>query len=108
MNRPGVVDREPDRRYEPTEAPDAPMFPSGESSEHGERGYEPIEPRSGLGDLLRKLTAPIVAFGFLLLKFGGLLLKLKVVTTGASMLVSIAAYAWIWGQDVPANSDQAE
>lgn len=97
MNRPGVVDREPDRRYEPTEAPDAPMFPSGESSEHGERGYEPIEPRSGLGDLLRKLTAPIVAFGFLLLKFGGLLLKLKVVTTGASMLVSIAAYAWIWG-----------
>jgi Zn-dependent protease len=73
------------------------MFPTGESSEHGERGYEPIEPRSGLGDLLRKLTAPIVGLGFLLLKFGGLLLKLKVVTTGASMLVSIAAYAWIWG-----------
>ncbi len=97
MNRPGVVDREPDRRYEPTEAPEAPMFPTAESSEHGDRGYEPIKPRSGVGDLLRKLTAPIVGLGFLLLKFGGLLLKLKVVTTGASMLVSIAAYAWIWG-----------
>ena len=31
------------------------------------------------------------------MKFGGFLLKFKVVTTGASMLVSIAAYAWIWG-----------
>ena len=31
------------------------------------------------------------------MKFGGLLLKLKVVTTGASMLVSVAAYAWLWG-----------
>jgi Zn-dependent protease len=73
------------------------MFPAAESSEHGERGYEPIKPRSGIGDLLRKLWAPIAGFGFLILKFGGLLLKFKVVTTGASMLVSIAAYAWIWG-----------
>ncbi len=96
MDRPGVVDREPDR-YEPVEAPEAPTFPTAESSEHGERGYEPIKPRSGIGDLLRKLAAPIVGFGFLLLKFGGLLLKFKVVTTGASMLVSIAAYTWIWG-----------
>jgi Zn-dependent protease len=47
--------------------------------------------------LARKLVAPVVALGLLLLKFGGLLLKLKVFTTGASMLVSIAAYAWIWG-----------
>ena len=73
------------------------MFPTAEPSEHGERGYEPIKPRSGIGDLVRKVTAPIVGFGFLLLKFGGLLLKFKVVTTGASMLVSIAAYTWIWG-----------
>ena len=96
MDRPGVVDREPDR-YEPVEAPEAPMFPTAEPTEHGDRGYDPIKPRSGIGDLLRKLTAPIVGFGFLLLKFGGLLLKFKVVTTGASMLVSIAAYTWIWG-----------
>ena len=54
----------------------------------GDRGYEPIKPRSGLGDLLRKLAAPIVALGFLIVKFGGFLLKFKVVTTGRSMLVS--------------------
>src|SRR5204862_2678662 len=41
--------------------------------------------------------APFVGFGLLLLKFGGLLLKLKVFTAAASMLVSIAAYTWIWG-----------
>jgi Zn-dependent protease len=46
---------------------------------------------------VRKLFAPLAALGFLILKFGGLLLKLKVVTTGVSMLVSVAAYAWIWG-----------
>lgn len=98
MARPGVVDRGPDeQRYGPVEAPDAPTFPTADSTEHGERGYEPIKPRSGVGDLLRKLVAPIIGFGFLLVKFGGLLLKLKVVTTGATMLVSIAAYAWIWG-----------
>ncbi|HLG08424.1 MAG TPA: site-2 protease family protein [Gaiellaceae bacterium] len=56
-----------------------------------------MHPRWGLGDVVRKLGAPLVGLGFLILKFGGLLLKLKVVTTGGSMLVSIAAYAWIWG-----------
>ncbi len=97
MDRPGVVDREPDPRYEPTEAPEAPSFPVPDPYVDGERGYEPVRPRSGLGDLLRKLAAPIIALGFLIVKFGGLLLKLKVVTTGASMLVSVAAYAWLWG-----------
>ena len=97
MDRPGVVDREPDERYEPVEAPEATTFPTAESLEHGDRGYEPITPRSGIGDLLRKLAAPIVGLGLLIVKFGGLLLKFKVITTGASMLVSIAAYTWIWG-----------
>jgi Zn-dependent protease len=92
VDRPGVVDQ-----YEPVDAPDAPSFPDPDASIDGERGYEPITPRSGVRDLFRRLTAPFVAFGFLVLKFGGLLLKFKVVTTGASMLVSIAAYAWIWG-----------
>ena len=92
MDRPGVVDP-----YEPVDAPDAPSFPDPDTSVDGERGYEPIKPRSGMRDLFRRLTAPLVAFGLLVLKFGGLLLKFKVVTTGASMLVSIAAYAWIWG-----------
>ena len=97
MDRPGVVDEGRDPRYEPMEAPEAPSFPVPEPYEDGDRGYKPIKPRSGLGDLLRKLAAPIVALGFLIVKFGGVLLKLKVLTTGVSMLVSIAAYAWIWG-----------
>ena len=79
------------------EAPEARSFPVPEPYEDGERGYKPIKPSSGLGDLLRKLAAPILALGFLIVKFGGVLLKLKVLTTGVSMLVSIAAYAWIWG-----------
>jgi len=97
VDRPGVVDEGRDPRYEPMEAPEAPSFPVPEPYEDGDRGYKPIKPRSGLGDLLRKLAAPIVALGFLIVKFGGVLLKLKVLTTGVSMLVSIAAYAWLWG-----------
>lgn len=85
------------RRYRPREAPEAPSFPVPEPYDVGDRGYEPIRPRGGAFDLLKKLAAPLVALGFLIVKFGGLLLKLKVVTTGLSMVVSIAAYAWIWG-----------
>jgi Zn-dependent protease len=95
VDRPGVVGAEPDG-YAPHDAPEAGSFP--EPGPLGDpRGYEPVHPRSGLRDLLRKLSAPLVAVGVFLLKFGGLLLKLKIVTTGASMLVSIAAYSWIWG-----------
>jgi Zn-dependent protease len=72
-------------------------LPPAESLEHGERGYEPVHPRGGFLDLLKKLAAPLVALVFLIVKFGGFLLKFKVVTTGASMLVSVAAYAWLWG-----------
>jgi Zn-dependent protease len=82
---------DPNKNWEPAE------LPNPEPSEHGVRGYEPVQPRWGFGELLRKLFAPIIALGFLIVKFGGVLLKLKVVTTGASMLVSIAAYAWLWG-----------
>ena len=53
-----------------------------------------------LGDLLRKLAAPFVVLGGLLLKFGGLLLKFKILLTAGSMLVSIAAYTWLWGLPV--------
>ena len=88
---------DPDRRYEPVEAPEPPTLPNPELSEHGARGYEPMHPRGGFVSLLRKLAAPIVGLAFLVVKFGGFLLKFKVVTTGASMLVSIGAYAWIWG-----------
>ena len=97
MDRPGVIEREPDPRFDPVDAPEPPSFPNPETSADGGRGYEPVQPRWGIGGLLRKLAAPLIGLGFLLVKFGGLLLKLKVVTTGASMLVSVAAYAWLWG-----------
>ncbi|MFO7572616.1 MAG: site-2 protease family protein [Gaiellaceae bacterium] len=96
MDRPGVIEDD-DRRWPALEAPEPLTLPDAAHLEHGERGYEPLQPRGGALDLAKKLALPLVAAGFALLKFGGLLLKLKVVTTGASMLVSVAAYAWIWG-----------
>jgi Zn-dependent protease len=97
VDRPRVVDENRDPRFDPVDAPEASSFQVPEPFEDGDRGYKPIKPRSGLGDLVRKLAAPVIALGFLIVKFGGVLLKLKVFTTGISMLVSIAAYAWIWG-----------
>jgi Zn-dependent protease len=97
MDRPRVVDEEPDRRYEALEAPEPGTLPDPAPVAGGDRGYEPLHPGWGLRDFLRRLVAPFVAVGFLILKYGALLLKLKVITTAGSMLVSIAAYAWIWG-----------
>jgi len=56
-----------------------------------------VQPGTGLRELVRRFLAPLLAVGFVVLKWGAVLLKLKVFTTAASMLVSIAAYAWIWG-----------
>jgi Zn-dependent protease len=65
---------------------------------------EPIHPGSGRGGWLKKLWGGILAAGLAVLNFGGklkvvllLLPKLKLFTTSASMLVSIGAYALIWG-----------
>jgi Zn-dependent protease len=90
------VSRGGDEELQGRTAPEPETLPDPHAVD-GDRGYEPVHPRFGLGELLRKLLAPVLAVGFLVLKFGALLLKLKVVTTAASMLVSIAAYAWIWG-----------
>jgi Zn-dependent protease len=69
-----------------------------------EREYDPIHPGSGRGhwrERLKQAFGPIVAVLVLLatkLKALVLLLpKLKLFTTSASMLVSIGAYALIWG-----------
>ena len=66
--------------------------------------YEPIHPGSGRGDWrerLKRYLGPIGAAAILLatkLKTVLLLLpKLKILTTSGTMLVSIAAYALIWG-----------
>jgi Zn-dependent protease len=74
---------EPDPRYQPYEPTD----------------WGPVkhEPRFRI---LRKLAAPFIFVGLLLWKFKFVLaaiFKFKIFTTSASMLVSLAAYAWIWG-----------
>jgi len=80
---------EPERRA-PGPAPDAGDL----------RGYEPIHPGGGLRRLGRRLAAPFVAIAALLAKFKTaalLLFKLKLFATAGTMLVSVAAYAWLWG-----------
>jgi Zn-dependent protease len=70
-----------------------------------EPGYEPIHPGAGrrrtLRQRLERLFGPLIALLVLLATKGKALLlllpKLKILTTSASMLVSIAAYALIWG-----------
>jgi Zn-dependent protease len=51
--------------------------------------------------LLKRLLGPLVVVGALLLKFGKVVLVAlkgaKFLTTAASMLVSVAAYTFIWG-----------
>jgi Zn-dependent protease len=65
--------------------------------------HRPIHPEPGWRAVGRRLAGPLIAVGLILLKFGAklkavvlLLPKLKLFTTSASMLVSIAAYALIW------------
>ena len=85
--------RSPGWRPEPAPAPAPP-----------EPDYEPIHPGSGRGDWrerAKRFGGPVVAVLVLLAtKLKAILLllpKLKILTTSATMLVSIAAYALIWG-----------
>jgi Zn-dependent protease len=91
---------EPVSSLTPQQEPETRDYEAVPAPEHAYRDYEPIHPRGRLGDLLRNLWAPIAAVGFLVFKFKTAILalfKLKIFATSASMLVSIAAYAWIWG-----------
>ena len=92
MDRPRIL-----RDQEPVEAPEPGTLPDPRPAHAGDRGYEPMRPGWNVRDFLRKLFAPVIGFGLLVLKYGALLFKLKALTVGASMLVSIAAYTWIWG-----------
>jgi Zn-dependent protease len=72
-----------DARYQPYEPTD----------------WGPVKPEPRF-PILRKLAAPFIALGVLLWKFKFVLaaiFKFKIFTTSASMLVSLAAYAWLWG-----------
>jgi Zn-dependent protease len=62
--------------------------------------YSPIKKPTTLADVLRKLWAPIAAVGFAIwkLKFVfAAIFKFKLFTVAGSMLVSIGAYALLWG-----------
>jgi Zn-dependent protease len=62
--------------------------------------YDPIKPHGGLRSVLRKLAAPLIFVGLLVWKFKFALaavFKLKMFTTAASMVVSVGAYALLWG-----------
>jgi Zn-dependent protease len=59
-----------------------------------QRDYEPIHPKSGLRDRLKKVWAPIAAVGAVLVKFGAVLFKAKFLF---SIFVSAAVYVWIGG-----------
>jgi Zn-dependent protease len=68
--------------------------------EEPQQGYSPIKRPTTLGDILRKLWAPIAALGFLIwkLKFVFVaIFKFKLFTVAGSMLISIGAYALFWG-----------
>jgi Zn-dependent protease len=99
-----VTERETEarERYEPMDWQSVYAERSEDASyeREYERGYRPIQPESPLRELLRKLWAPIAALGLLLWKFKFVLaavFKFKVFTVAGSMLVSIAAYALLWG-----------
>jgi Zn-dependent protease len=91
----GTAEEKP-ARFEPPEYSSIPYEPTTEPA----RDYEPIHPEGTMRSLLKKLAAPIVALGVLLMKFKAAILivfKLKLFTTAASMVVSIGAYAMLWG-----------
>lgn len=77
----------------PPTAPDSPTAPAP-------RPPDPFGERRRRRPSWRGAGGVLVALGALLAKLKGVLLvlgKVKLLTTSASMLVSIAAYSWIWG-----------
>jgi Zn-dependent protease len=62
--------------------------------------YSPIKRPTTFGDVLRKLWAPIAAVVFAIWKLKFIfvaIFKFKLFTVAGSMLVSVAAYALLWG-----------
>jgi Zn-dependent protease len=91
----GPAEEEP-ARFEPLEYSPVPYKPADEPA----RDYEPIHPEGAFRGLLKKLAAPFIAAGALLLKFKAAILivfKLPLFATAGSMVVSIGAYAMLWG-----------
>jgi Zn-dependent protease len=75
------------------------VTPEREAQEYPPYDLGPIKPEPRFR-FLRKLAAPLIVIAAFLAKFKFILFaifKLKVFTTSATMLVSIAAYALLWG-----------
>jgi Zn-dependent protease len=95
-----VSDYRPEQR--PTVEPVEWSLPPREQEPDEEvwRDYRPIHPEPAWRSVLRKLWAPIAAFGLLLWKFKFIfaaIFKFKLFTVAGSMVVSVAAYALLWG-----------
>jgi Zn-dependent protease len=95
-------DRETETRERPEPIEWARLYgdPAQEATPDYEREYRPIHPEAPWRGVLRKLWAPFLAFGLLLWKFKFALVavfKFKFFTVAGSMLVSVAAYALLWG-----------
>jgi Zn-dependent protease len=95
-----VSDYRPDQR--PTVEPIEWSLPPREQEpdEDVRRDYRPIHPEPAWRSLVRKLWAPIAAFGLVLWKFKFIfaaIFKFKLFTVAGSMVVSVAAYALLWG-----------
>jgi Zn-dependent protease len=85
-----------------------PYGPYGPAEASAENPYAPVPgvqwppppPDPAWKVFLRRLWAPIIALGLLVWKLKAValvVLKLKIFTTAASMLVSVGAYALLWG-----------
>ena len=62
------------------------------------RGYDPIQPRgTDWRAIARRIWAPVAAVAALLIKFGGVIFKLKFFTAAASLVASAGVYIWIGG-----------
>ena len=65
-----------------------------------QRDYKPIQPEPFWRALLRRIWGPILALGLLIWKAKFVfvaIFKFKVFTTAGTMLVSVGAYALLWG-----------
>ena len=81
--------------YQPREAEERPR-----EAEEPPHDYSPIKRPTTLRDILRKIWAPIAAFFFLIWKLKFIfvaIFKFKLFTVAGSMLISIGAYALLWG-----------
>ena len=87
----------------PTEEESPPGAESPENapaSYETEPDYEPAGHEETRRSFFRKLAAPLIAVGALILKFKAAILiafKLPLFATAGSMVVSIGAYAMLWG-----------